>query len=98
MIFRKIREILTHLEILSFSTEACERYGKLMNDLQLTGTPIGDLDAMIASIALTHNEPILTSDTKHFEKVPSLVVETWKPLNLEDNVRLQRMYTTSLRR
>jgi len=74
---RKIKEILAHLEVLSFSTEACERYGKLMNDLQLTGTPIGDLDAMIASIALTHNESILTSDTKHFDKVPSLVVETW---------------------
>jgi len=74
---RKVREILTHLEVLSFSAEACERYGRLVNDLQLAGTPIGDLDAMIASIALTHNEPILTSDTKHFEKVPSLVVETW---------------------
>jgi len=74
---RKIKEMLTHLEILSFSIEACERYGKLVNDLQLKGTPIGDLDAMIASIALTYNEPILTSDMKHFEKVPSLVVETW---------------------
>jgi len=74
---RKIRDILTHLEILDFSIEACERYGKLVNDLQLIGTPIGDLDAMIAGIALTYNEPILTSDRKHFEQVPGLVVETW---------------------
>jgi len=74
---RKIRSMLSHLEILNFSIDACERYGKLVNDLQLIGTPIGDLDAMIASLALTYNEPILTSDKKHFEKVPSLVVETW---------------------
>lgn len=74
---RKIRGILTHLEILNFSIDACERYGKLVNDLQLIGTPIGDLDTMIASLALTYNEPILTLDRKHFEKVPALVVETW---------------------
>jgi len=73
----KIRGMLTHLEILNFSIEACERYGKLVNDLQLIGTPIGDLDAMIASLALTHNEPLLTSDRRHFERVPGLVIETW---------------------
>ncbi len=74
---RKIRDILSYLEILDFSVEACERYGKLVNDLQLIGTPIGDLDAMIAGIALTYNETLLTSDRKHFEKVPGLIVETW---------------------
>lgn len=74
---RKIRGMLTHLEILKFSVEACERYGKLVNDLQLMGTPIGDLDAMIASLALTFNEPLVTLDKRHFEKVPSLIVETW---------------------
>jgi len=74
---RKIRGILTYLEILTFSLDTCERYGKLVNDLQLTGAPIGDLDAMIASLALTYNELILTSDKKHFERVPSLIVETW---------------------
>jgi tRNA(fMet)-specific endonuclease VapC len=74
---RKIRGILTRLEILNFSIDACERYGKLVNDLQFIGAPIGDLDAMIASLALIYNEPILTSDKQHFERVPSLVVETW---------------------
>jgi tRNA(fMet)-specific endonuclease VapC len=74
---RKIRRILTYVEILNFTIATCERYGKLVNDLQILGTPIGDLDAMIASLALIYNEPILTSDRKHFEKVPSLIVETW---------------------
>ena len=68
----KVRDVLTHLEVLDFSVEACERYGKLVSDLQLMGSPIGDLDAMIACIASTYNEPILTSDKKHFEKVQSL--------------------------
>lgn len=76
MELKKVRDILAHLEILGFTVEACERYGKLANDLEVAGSPIGDLDAMIAGIALTHNEPIVTSD-KHFEKVPTLIVETW---------------------
>lgn len=73
----KVRDMLAYLEILSFSSDACERYGKLVSDLGLLGQSIGDLDAMIAGIALTHNEPITTSDSKHFERVPGLLVETW---------------------
>jgi len=73
---KKVRDILGQLEILHFTIEACERYGKLAEELEAAGRPIGDLDAMIASLALTHNEPILTSD-KHFKKVPSLIIETW---------------------
>lgn len=73
----KVRDILAYLEILDFSVDACERYGKLVNDLPLISSPIGDLDAMIASLALTHNEPIITMDRKHFEKVSGLIVETW---------------------
>lgn len=74
---RKVREILSRLEILDFSIDACEKYGKLVNDLERMGTPIGDLDAMIASLALTHNEPLTTADREHFERVPGLIVESW---------------------
>jgi len=73
----KVRKILTLLEILDFSVDACERYGRLVNELYLKGSPIGDLDTMIASIALTHAEPLLTSDKEHFEKVPGLITESW---------------------
>jgi tRNA(fMet)-specific endonuclease VapC len=73
----KIRRMLTHLEILDFTIDASERYGKLVNELQIKGLPIGDLDTMIASIALTHGESLLTSNKEHFERIPSLIVNTW---------------------
>lgn len=72
-----IRKIISYLGILDFSLKACETYGRLVNELQLKGSPIGDLDTMIASIALVHGESLLTKDKKHFERVPSLMVETW---------------------
>ena len=73
----KVRNMLAYLEILDFSIDACERFGKLVNDPPLSNSPIGDLDTIIACIALTHNEPIATSDRGHFERVPGLLVETW---------------------
>jgi tRNA(fMet)-specific endonuclease VapC len=73
----RVRKSLAYLQILDFSIDACERYGKLVNELHLKGTPIGDADTMIASIALTCGEILLTSDMEHFGRVPGLTIETW---------------------
>jgi tRNA(fMet)-specific endonuclease VapC len=74
--------LLAYLEILDFSLAACERYGKLVNEEPLRSSPIGDLDTVIASIALTHNEPVATSNRRRFEKVPGLLIETWSTAHL----------------
>lgn len=73
----KTREILKRIQLLGFTPESCERYGKLAYDLRSAGRVIGDLDTLIASLALAYNEPILTSDIKHFRRVPGLIVHTW---------------------
>jgi predicted nucleic acid-binding protein len=73
----KVNEILRRIKLLDFSLGACECYGKLVRDLRSAGRPIGDLDTLIASIALTNNEPILTQNSDHFSKVPGLIVRTW---------------------
>jgi predicted nucleic acid-binding protein len=74
---QKVKMTLGFLEVLNFSVEASERYGRLMASEGLHGGPIGDLDAMIASIALTHGEDIVTSNRKHFERVEGLLVDSW---------------------
>jgi tRNA(fMet)-specific endonuclease VapC len=73
----KVKTTLSFLEMLSFTVEASERYGRLMASGGLRGAPIGDLDAMIASLALTHGEGIVTSNRKHFERVEGLRVDSW---------------------
>jgi len=74
---QKVKMILGFLEMLDFSVEASERYGRLMASERLHGAPIGDLDAMIAGLALTHGEDIVTSNRKHFERVEGLHVDSW---------------------
>ena len=73
----KVRGLLGYLEVLDFSVDSCERYGKLVEVDPVKGSPIGDMDAMIAAIALTHNESLLTSNLRRFERVPGLLVDSW---------------------
>jgi len=74
---RKAKDMLSRMKLLDFSIRACERFGKIRKEMEAAGTPIGDLDLMIASVALVHNQALLTRDIGHFEKVPGLTVETW---------------------
>ena len=43
-------------------------------DLYKKGTPIGEVDEMIAGICLANNASILTNNKKHFSKVKGLKV------------------------
>jgi predicted nucleic acid-binding protein len=73
----RVRKSLTYLRIPEFSVDACERSGKLVNELHLGGNAIGDVDTMIVSIALRHGETLLASDKEHFGRAPGLTIETW---------------------
>ncbi len=73
----KVRGMLERLEVLEMSTEVCEKYGRLVNELRSKGVPIGDLDTLIASTAMTHRQIMVTRNKGHFEKVAGLVVESW---------------------
>ncbi len=73
----KVRGMLEHLELLDLNPVVCERYGQLSNDLKSKGTPIGDLDTLIASAAVSHKQILLTRNKTDFERLPGLVVESW---------------------
>ena len=74
---KKVRHLLETLDILEFSNAASETFGKLSIDFRKKGNDIGDFDLLIASIALTHGEPLLTKNAKHFSRVPGLAVESY---------------------
>jgi tRNA(fMet)-specific endonuclease VapC len=74
---RRVKEFLSRMELLEFSTQACERFGRVRSELESMGTPVGDFDIMIAAIALAHNEAVLTDDVEHFQRISGLTVETW---------------------
>lgn len=72
-----IDSFLLRLPSVEWSIEAADRYGALKHTLKTQGTPIGDMDTLIAAHALAEKLILVTHNTRHFEKVPGLKLEDW---------------------
>jgi tRNA(fMet)-specific endonuclease VapC len=69
--------LLPELPILPFDAAAARRYGELRAELERRGTPIGDADTRVASIALSRGLTVVTGNERHFRKVSGLEIENW---------------------
>ncbi|HXD05676.1 MAG TPA: type II toxin-antitoxin system VapC family toxin [Burkholderiaceae bacterium] len=56
---------------------AADHHGLLRARLRTAGTPIGDLDEMIAAHALALGAVLVTDNTRHFRRVRGLALENW---------------------
>ncbi|AFU57011.1 PIN domain-containing protein [Candidatus Nitrososphaera gargensis Ga9.2] len=72
---QKVKELLNSLELLTLDHESARMAGEL--DANMKSNTIGEADLLIASIVLTNGETLITRNTKHFERVPGLMVESW---------------------
>jgi len=69
-----VREFLVRLEVLAWDSGAAERYGVLRALLERLGTPMGNLDTLIAAHALASGAVLVTND-QAFRRVEGLSVE-----------------------
>ena len=72
-----LEAFLLPLEIASFSFDETVVYGNVRAELERRGQPIGPLDTMIAAHALSLDVPLVTNNTREFERVRGLRVEDW---------------------
>lgn len=72
-----IEETLGAYPIVEFSARHAKRAGALSGSLGRRGVNIGDVDLMIAGIALEEGETVLTRNARDFERVPDLRVRTY---------------------
>ena len=72
-----ISQFLVPLNVLPFDDTAAVEYGRICAFLQRKGTPIGTMDMLIAAHAKTVGIPLVTNNTKEFERVPDLLLENW---------------------
>lgn len=70
-------QFLLPLEILAFDDAAAECYGHIRAALEIDGTPIGPLDTLIASHALSIDSTVVTNNVREFSRVKGLRVENW---------------------
>jgi tRNA(fMet)-specific endonuclease VapC len=72
---RAVESILQPLVVLDFDEPSASVFGSIAARQQVLGTPRGDMDMLIASVALVHGERIVTRNARHFDGIPGLVVE-----------------------
>jgi len=72
-----LNQLLIPLEIFDFDYNAAIEYGKIRNDLEKSGIPIGPLDTLIAAHALSLNVILVSNNIKEFKRVKNLKLENW---------------------
>jgi tRNA(fMet)-specific endonuclease VapC len=65
------------VEVVAYDTAAATMFGRIAAGLEFRGTPIGQLDALIAAHAMSLDLTLVTNDSKHFGKVRGLKTANW---------------------
>ena len=74
---RKVEALLRRLQVLELDARGAVAFGRIVGYLQEQGQKIGDMDALIASVCISHGHGVVTRNTRHFSRVPGLRVETY---------------------
>ncbi len=62
---------------MAFDAPADADYGRIRNDLEAVGQPIGGNDLFIAAHAFCLKLTLVTANTREFSRVSGLAVENW---------------------
>lgn len=74
---RKVNELLESINILSFNEKDAKRAAEIEANLKNTGDIIDLEDIMIAGVAQSRDETIITKNIKHFSKIEGLKIEDY---------------------
>ena len=72
----EVKELLSNVEILPLTLQTCEEASKIYRDLRKTGRFIGEIDTLIAAIAMATAQTIMTRD-KHFSCIQGINIMNW---------------------
>jgi tRNA(fMet)-specific endonuclease VapC len=72
-----LNEFITPLEIADFDEKAAETYGNVRAALENDGKPIGSMDMLIGSHALSLGVTLVTNNTKEFKYIKNLKIIDW---------------------
>lgn len=72
-----IAELIELLDVIEIDFQVALRFGELRAQMLDAGTPMPDMDAMIAATALFHNLTLVTHNTIDFQSVAGLQLIDW---------------------
>ncbi len=65
------------IKVVPFDLSCAHMLGTVKFKLRQIGKPTGEVDAMIAAVALVHQANLVTHNTRHFENIEGLRVIDW---------------------
>ena len=74
---KAIENFLLPFEIVDYDCNAASEYGKIRACLEKKGQVIGNMDMQIAAHSISLDMPLVTNNTKEFQRVPKLMLENW---------------------
>ena len=72
-----LEQLVSLIPVLPLDETASIHYGKIRQQLQTLGKPIGNNDLWIAAHALAGKLILVTNNESEFKRVPGLKVENW---------------------
>jgi tRNA(fMet)-specific endonuclease VapC len=76
-ILGKISVILSRVSVIPFDQDAAVAYAKIRVESEKNGTPIGNMDMLIAASAISQDAILVTNNVKHFSKINNLKIQNW---------------------
>jgi len=74
---KKIQAFCEIVQIVEWNSAAAIYYAKIRNDLEKAGTPIGNMDMLIAASAMAENAILITNNSLHFSRIQNLKLDNW---------------------
>ena len=72
-----VDEFLRATRPVDLDIKAAQRFGEIKAALQREGGSLPDANLFIAAIALARGATLVTGDTRHFERLPGIILENW---------------------
>jgi tRNA(fMet)-specific endonuclease VapC len=68
---------INYLIVHSWDAAASQHYAVLRTELERNGTPIGNMDMLIAAHALSLDAVLVSNNQRHFSRIKGLKLENW---------------------
>ncbi|MBD2145440.1 type II toxin-antitoxin system VapC family toxin [Sphaerospermopsis sp. FACHB-1194] len=74
---QQLQELLSRVNLVLFDREAALAAAKIHAELEQQGTPIGQMDVLIAGTAIALQSTLVTHNVKEFSRVSGLTIVDW---------------------
>ncbi|MEK7443185.1 MAG: type II toxin-antitoxin system VapC family toxin [Chloroflexota bacterium] len=73
----RVHSLLQAVEVVDFDQQSADVYSRIRLELKEKGRPTGEMDMLIAAVAIANKATLVTHNTKHFENMGELQLEDW---------------------